>query len=136
MISDSKNYIRDVTEWVDEIEDVDAFLEQLFLINEQRLETSPSLDTFCMSLSINTTESLISAKDDGLYADVFRKIENCSSSPILESKMNIPESIFNISLFEKIEEDTFTSISEKLSHVRGLFNETSFILSQSLSKAA
>ena len=50
--------------------------------------------------------------------------------------MNIPESIFNISLFEKIEEDTFTSISEKLSHVRGLFNETSFILSQSLSKAA
>ena len=75
MISDSKNYIRDVTEWVDEIEDVDAFLEQLFLINEQSLETSPSLDTFCMSLSINTTESLISAKDDSLYADVFRKIE-------------------------------------------------------------
>ena len=104
MISDSKNYIRDVTEWVDEIEDVDAFLEQLFLINEQSLETSPSLDTFCMSLSINTTESLISAKDDSLYADVFRKIENCSSSPILESKMNIPESIFNISLFEKIED--------------------------------
>ena len=50
--------------------------------------------------------------------------------------MNIPESVFNISLFEKIEEDAFSCISEKLSHVRGLFNETSFVRSQSLPKAA
>ena len=43
--------------WViDDGEDVDAFLEQLFLVNEQSLSISPSLDTFCMSLSINTTE--------------------------------------------------------------------------------
>ena len=46
MISDSKNYIENVTEWIDEIEDIDAFLEQLFLVNEQSLASSPSLDTF------------------------------------------------------------------------------------------
>jgi hypothetical protein len=137
MISDSKNYIENVTEWIDEIEDIDAFLEQLFLVNEQSLASSPSLDTFCMSLSINTTDNLISSKEESLYGDIFRRIERCSSKvTILESQMNIPESIFNISLFEKIEEDTFSCISEKLSHVRGLFNETSFVRSQSLPKAA
>ena len=128
MISDSKNYIENVTEWIDEIEDIDAFLEQLFLVNEQSLASSPSLDTFCMSLSINTTDNLISSKEESLYGDIFRRIERCSSK--------VTESIFNISLFEKIEEDAFSCISEKLSHVRGLFNETSFVRSQSLPKAA
>ena len=103
MISDSKNYIENVTEWIDEIEDIDAFLEQLFLVNEQSLASSPSLDTFCMSLSINTTDNLISSKEESLYGDIFRRIERCSSKvTILESQMNIPESVFNISLFESL----------------------------------
>ena len=36
--------------------------------------------------------------------------------------MNIPESVFNISLFEKIEEDAFSCISENYHMLR--FNET------------
>ena len=63
MISDSKNYIENVTEWIDEIEDIDAFLEQLFLVNEQSLARSPSLVTFCMRLAVNTADNLLSFKD-------------------------------------------------------------------------
>lgn len=138
MISNSKGYVEGVTEWIDEIEDVDAFLDQLFSVNEESLKTSPSLDTFCMSFSMNTTESLISNRDENEYVDIFKRIEECSFMPtILESRMHIPENIFNLSFFEKDDEDSFkSSMSESLLHVRGLFNEASFSPSQSLTKAA
>ena len=79
MISDSKNYIENVTEWIDEIEDIDAFLEQLFLVNEQSFSKFTFFRYFCMSLSINTTDNLISSKEESLYGDIFRRIERCSS---------------------------------------------------------
>ena len=39
--------------WFDAIDDIDDFLEQLVTINEQSLETSPSLKDFCQTIYVS-----------------------------------------------------------------------------------
>ena len=41
--------------WIDEIDDIDSFLEELIEVNE-KCTSSPSLEEFCASFSLNTTE--------------------------------------------------------------------------------
>lgn len=44
------NYIHNSDNWIDDIDDVDKFLDQIIAINEKSIDNSPSLDEFCQTL--------------------------------------------------------------------------------------
>ena len=58
MASYSKDCIQTAKAWINEIDDIDSFLEELIEVNE-KCTSSPSLEEFCASFSLNTTENLI-----------------------------------------------------------------------------
>lgn len=60
MASYSNECIKNAQSWIDEIDDIDAFLDQLIEVNEN-CTSAPSLDAFCSSFALDTTENLISS---------------------------------------------------------------------------
>lgn len=66
-----------MSDWIDEIDDIDAFLDQLIEVNEN-CTSAPSLDAFCSSFALDTA--------NGMYDDIYKKFldwnafgEECTS---------------------------------------------------------
>ena len=77
MSSYSNDCIQNAQAWIDEIDDIDQFLA-----------SSPSLDAFCASFSLNTTESLISS---AMELSSFSRINSVPSEYLATmSTMSIP----------------------------------------------
>ncbi|QNX00306.1 hypothetical protein IC797_20845 (plasmid) [Acinetobacter seifertii] len=87
MSSYSNDCIQNAQAWIDEIDDIDQFLDQLIEVNEN-CASSPSLDAFCASFSLNTTESLISS---AMELSSFSRINSVPSEYLATmSTMSIP----------------------------------------------
>lgn len=99
MASYSNECIKNAQSWIDEIDDIDAFLDQLIEVNEN-CTSAPSLDAFCSSFALDTTENLISsAIEPALLSELDTISVECLSNM---SKMSIPKDFiksFNSSFY-------------------------------------
>ncbi|MFW2067993.1 hypothetical protein ACG9ZB_16125 [Acinetobacter johnsonii] len=95
MASYSKDCIETAKAWINEIDDIDSFLEELIEVNE-KCTSSPSLEEFCASFSLNTTESLIGSPIEMLLPTIDVPIEPLST-------MSIPNDISKILISLSIE---------------------------------
>ena len=95
MASYSKDCIQTAKAWIDEIDDIDSFLEELIEVNE-KCTSSPSLEEFCASFSLNTTENLIGSPIEMLLPTIDVPIEPSST-------MSIPNDISKILISLSIE---------------------------------
>lgn len=95
MASYSKDCIQTAKAWINEIDDIDSFLEELIEVNE-KCTSSPSLEEFCASFSLNTTESLIGSPIEMLLPTIDVPIEPSST-------MSIPNDISKILISLSIE---------------------------------
>ena len=95
MASDSKDCIQAAKAWINEIDDIDSFLEELIEVNE-KCTSSPSLEEFCASFSLNTTENLIGSPIEMLLPTIDVPIEPSST-------MSIPNDISKILISLSIE---------------------------------
>lgn len=102
MTSYSNECIQNAQSWIDEIDDIDAFLDQLIEINENCASTV-SLDAFCASFSLDTTEHLISSEiESTLFSEM-----NAISFEFLSkmSKMSIPDDLSKVLIPLSLERD-------------------------------
>ncbi|MFW2149537.1 hypothetical protein ACK2M2_15680 [Acinetobacter sp. TY1] len=95
MASYSKDCIQTAKAWINEIDDIDSFLEELIEVNE-KCTSSPSLEEFCASFSLNTTENLIGSPIEMLLPTIDVPIEPSST-------MSIPNDISKILISLSIE---------------------------------
>ncbi|MFQ6278967.1 MULTISPECIES: hypothetical protein [Acinetobacter] len=95
MASYSKDCIQTAKAWINEIDDIDSFLEELIEVNE-KCTSSPSLEEFCASFSLNTTENLIGSPIEMLLPTIDVPIEPLST-------MSIPNDISKILISLSIE---------------------------------
>ena len=95
MASYSKDCIETAKAWINEIDDIDSFLEELIEVNE-KCTSSPSLEEFCASFSLNTTENLIGSPIEMLLPTIDVPIEPSST-------MSIPNDISKILISLSIE---------------------------------
>ena len=95
MASYSKDCIQTEKAWINEIDDIDSFLEELIEVNE-KCTSSPSLEEFCASFSLNTTENLIGSPIEMLLPTIDVPIEPSST-------MSIPNDISKILISLSIE---------------------------------
>ena len=95
MASYSKDCIQAAKAWINEIDDIDSFLEELIEVNE-KCTSSPSLEEFCASFSLNTTENLIGSPIEMLLPTIDVPIEPSST-------MSIPNDISKILISLSIE---------------------------------
>ena len=95
MASYSKDCIQTAKAWINEIDDIDSFLEELIEVNE-KFTSSPSLEEFCASFSLNTTENLIGSPIEMLLPTIDVPIEPSST-------MSIPNDISKILISLSIE---------------------------------
>ena len=95
MASYSKDCIQTAKAWINEIDDIDSFLEELIEVNEKCI-SSPSLEEFCASFSLNTTENLIGSPIEMLLPTIDVPIEPLST-------MSIPNDISKILISLSIE---------------------------------
>ena len=95
MASYSKDCIQTAKAWINEIDDIDSFLEELIKVNE-KCTSSPSLEEFCASFSLNTTENLIGSPIEMLLPTIDVPIEPSST-------MSIPNDISKILISLSIE---------------------------------
>lgn len=95
MASYSKDCIETAKAWINEIDDIDSFLEELIEVNE-KCTSSPSLEEFCASFSLNTTENLIGSPIEMLLPTIDVPIEPLST-------MSIPNDISKILISLSIE---------------------------------
>ena len=95
MASYSKDCIQTAKAWINEIDDIDSFLEELNEVNE-KCTSSPSLEEFCASFSLNTTENLIGSPIEMLLPTIDVPIEPSST-------MSIPNDISKILISLSIE---------------------------------
>lgn len=95
MASYSKDCIQTAKAWINEIDDIDSFLEELIEVNE-KCTSSPSLEEFCASFSLNTTENLIGSPIEMLLPTIDVPIEPSST-------MSIPSDISKILISLSIE---------------------------------
>ncbi|MDH2528316.1 hypothetical protein QDR63_18835 [Acinetobacter baumannii] len=93
MASYSNECIQNAQSWIDEIDDIDAFLDQLIEVNEN-CTSAPSLDAFCSSFALDTTENLISsAIESTLLSELDTISVECLSNM---SKMSIPKDLSKV----------------------------------------
>ena len=95
MASYSKDCIQTAKAWINEIDDIASFLEELIEVNE-KCTSSPSLEEFCASFSLNTTENLIGSPIEMLLPTIDVPIEPSST-------MSIPNDISKILISLSIE---------------------------------
>ena len=95
MASYSKDCIQTAKAWINEIDDIDSFLEELIEVNE-KCTSSPSLEEFCASFSLNTTENLLGSPIEMLLPTIDVPIEPSST-------MSIPNDISKILISLSIE---------------------------------
>ena len=95
MASYSKDCIQTAKAWINEIDDIDSFLEELIEVNE-KCTSSQSLEEFCASFSLNTTENLIGSPIEMLLPTIDVPIEPSST-------MSIPNDISKILISLSIE---------------------------------
>ena len=95
MASYSKDCIQTAKAWINEIDDIDSFLEELIEVNE-KCTSAPSLEEFCASFSLNTTENLIGSPIEMLLPTIDVPIEPSST-------MSIPNDISKILISLSIE---------------------------------
>lgn len=115
MASYSNDCIQTAKSWIDEIDDIDNFLDQLIEVNEN-CTNSPSLDAFCASFALNVTESLINSKAE---STLFSKMNTVSSEFLTTmSNMSIPNDLSKllISLSTEKTEDSFCLDISKLAY--------------------
>lgn len=93
MTSYSNDCIQNAQSWIDEIDDIDAFLDQLIEVNESCASTL-SLDAFCANFSLDTTENLI---DSTIESTLFSKMNAISIEYLSNmSKMSVPKDLSNV----------------------------------------
>lgn len=107
MASYSDDCIQTAQSWIDEIDDIDAFLDQLIEVNES-CTSSPSLDAFCTSFSLDTTENLINSSM--MESTLFSRTNAVPTEYLSNmSNMSIPNDLSKllISLSSERNEDSF-----------------------------
>lgn len=107
MSSYSNDCIKNAQAWIDEIDDLDQFLDQLLEVNES-CTSSPSLDAFCASFSLHTTERLISSAEEVLSLGIINSVP--SEYLATMSTMSIPNGMskfFSGLSIDRLVEDDF-----------------------------
>ena len=116
MSSYSNDCIENAQAWIDEIDDLDQFLDQLLEVNEN-CTSSPSLDAFCASFSLNTTERLISPAEEIFSLGIMNSVP--SEYLATMSTMSIPNGIsklFSDLSTDRLVEDDFTFDMSELAY--------------------
>lgn len=128
------NHTTNSNNWIDDIDDIDSFLDEVIAINEQSFDSSPLLNDFCETISL--------AKEASYFEE---KVTHSFAIEVTEDELDIytheltkiSENILNDFLFSFKDNFTDTNTKEPLYSFESQMITPSYSYKErSLSKAA